>query len=221
MLMEDAIWLLPPADREAIVLRFYQGENFARIGDSFNLSAEAVRKRISRALATVRTSMLRDGIDAIPDELLGALATMRTIGKRRAQSIDDNNRIHSIAKGTMTMMTQMEAIDFAAMSAEFFVKDVEANLDFFEKLGFRRHYMEAPDAMGRMPRASLRGGTSARIWLRRAAERRRHASVAGRQPVLLDQRRSRSTDRPSQRDRRAKASRSVRSPTTSACAISP
>ena len=65
--------------------------------------------------------------------------------------------------------SQIEAIDFAVMSAEFYVKDVEANLDFFEKLGFRRRWAETPDAMGRIPRASLRGGT-ARIWLRRADE---------------------------------------------------
>ena len=68
------------------------------------------------------------------------------------------------------MVQQIEAIDFAAMSAEFFVKDVEANLDFFEKLGFQRHWTETPDAMGRLPRASLRGGKTARIWLRRSTE---------------------------------------------------
>ena len=68
------------------------------------------------------------------------------------------------------MIQQAEAIDFTIWSAEFFVKDVEANLDFFEKLGFWRHFIDSPDAMGRIPRASLRGGKTARIWLRRASE---------------------------------------------------
>jgi hypothetical protein len=48
------------------------------------------------------------------------------------------------------------------------VSDVEANLAFFEKLGFQRRWSETPDAMDRIPRASLAAGV-ARIWLRRAA----------------------------------------------------
>ncbi len=68
------------------------------------------------------------------------------------------------------MMQQAEATDFTVWSAEFVVTDVEANLDFFEKLGFRRHFIDQPDAMGRVPRASLRDGQTARIWLRRADE---------------------------------------------------
>jgi hypothetical protein len=69
----------------------------------------------------------------------------------------------------MAMVEQAQAIDFTMMSAEFFVKDVELNLNFFEKLGFRRRWAETPDANGRVPRASLAGGT-ARIWLRHATE---------------------------------------------------
>jgi len=65
------------------------------------------------------------------------------------------------------MIEQVQAVEFPVMSAEFFVRDVEQNLEFFEKLGFRRRYVEAADASGHVPRASLRGG-AARIWLRRA-----------------------------------------------------
>jgi hypothetical protein len=68
------------------------------------------------------------------------------------------------------MMQQAEATDFTVWSAEFFVTDVDVNLDFFEKLGFRRHFIDTPDAMGHIPRASLRGGQTARIWLRRASQ---------------------------------------------------
>src|SRR5207237_652768 len=108
--------------------------------------------------------------DAIPDDLLAAIGAFAFTSQHPARLVGDGERIHSIAKGTMTMMTQTEAIDFAAMSVEFFVTDVEANLDFFEKLGFTRHWLDVPDAMGRLPRASLRGGQFARIWLRRASE---------------------------------------------------
>ena len=164
-LLDDAISQLPPDDRDAIVRRFYESADLTSVGEALDISADAARKRISRALAVVKELMLRDGIDAIPDELLAAKPMSAA-----TYSLGGNKRIDSLAKGTMIMMTQMEAIDFAVMSAEFFVKDVEANLDFFEKLGFRRHFLDTPDAMGRLPRASLRGGKFARIWLRRADE---------------------------------------------------
>jgi RNA polymerase sigma factor (sigma-70 family) len=170
VLLEDAIWQLPPIDREAVVRRFYQQQDLASIGEALGISAEAARKRISRALDQVRTFMLQDGIDAIPDELLDALEADDITHPTMPHSARNDQRINSIAKGTMTMVAQMDAMDFTVWTVEFFVKDVEANLDFFEKLGFRRHFLDTPDAMGRLPRASLRGGKTARIWLRRADE---------------------------------------------------
>jgi len=169
MLLEDSIAQLPAEDRDAVVRRFYRGEDWTSIGTALAIGADAARKRVGRALLAVRASMVSDGIDAIPDELLAAMEPPIESGRKVAHAIHNNERIHSLAKGAMVMVQQIEAIDFAVMSAEFFVTDVEANLDFFEKLGFRRRWAETPDAMGRIPRASLRGGT-ARIWLRRADE---------------------------------------------------
>lgn len=163
-MLEDAICQLPTEERELVVRRFYEGLGFAHIGEMLNISAEAARKRVSRALATVREWMMREGVDAIPDELRAQPQRGLT------PPAPDRARAESIAKGALIMMQQIEAIDFAVMTAEFYVADVEANLDFFEKLGFRRHFMDTPDAMGRLPRASLRGGKTARIWLRRASE---------------------------------------------------
>ena len=145
-LLEETIAHLPPADREAIALRFYRGIDFAGVGRAMNTSAEAARKRVGRALVTLRQQMLCDGVDAVPDELLEAPSP----------------------NGATTMTQQPPVTEFPVVSCEFIVADVEANLDFFEKLGFRRRWTETPDAMGRLPRASLASGV-ARIWLRRAA----------------------------------------------------
>jgi RNA polymerase sigma factor (sigma-70 family) len=166
ILMEDSIALLPAVDREMVVRKFYRGESFEEIGHALRVTAEAARKRVGRALAAVRETMVRDGADAIPDEFLEKLDQCRSaLGKPAA----NRKWIDSIAKGTVAMVEQAKACDYPVMTAEFFVKDVESNLDFFEKLGFRRRYVEAADAMGRVPRASLVGGVG-RIWLRRASD---------------------------------------------------
>ena len=169
-MLEDAVAQLSPSDRQAIVRRFYQSQDYQTIALELECTAEAVRKRIARALITVRGWMLQDGVDVIPDELLAGITTPSRPSARVSQRAKDNERMGELAKGAMIMVQQAEATDFTVWSAEFFVKDVDANLDFFEKLGFRRHFIDSPDGMGHIPRASLRGGKTARIWLRRASE---------------------------------------------------
>lgn len=168
LLLEESIAELSVVDREAVVKRFYQGADLASIGDALALSADAARKRISRALLILRATLLRDGVDLIPDALLEGINLHPFDAAPIARAVQ-KKRIHSLAKGAMTMAEQNQAVDFPVMTAELFVKDVESSLDFFEKLGFRRRWTETPDAMGRLTRASLVGGV-ARIWLRRAAE---------------------------------------------------
>jgi RNA polymerase sigma factor (sigma-70 family) len=169
-MLEDAVAQLSPLDRQAIVRRFYQGVDYQTIALELECSADAVRKRIARALVSVRGWMLQDGVDLIPDELLAGTTALAESSPRVLHRAKDNARIEELARGAMIMMQQTESTDFTVWSAEFFVKDVEANLDFFEKLGFRRHFIDSPDAAGHIPRASLRGGKTARIWLRRASE---------------------------------------------------
>ncbi|MEO6436896.1 MAG: sigma-70 family RNA polymerase sigma factor [Tepidisphaeraceae bacterium] len=168
-LLDDTIAQLPVGDREAIVRRFYQREHLAIIGAALNISAEAARKRIARTLTKIRMLLVRDGVDVIPDTLLGTTDEEPRPATRAAQATIDSKRINSIAKGTVAMVQQAHASEFTMISAEFYVKDVEANLAYFEKLGFRRRWAETPDAAGRLPRASLAGG-AARIWLRRASD---------------------------------------------------
>src|SRR4029079_17109566 len=73
LVLEDAVYRLPPEDREAVVRRFYEGADFASIGTSLSISAEAARKRVTRALAAVKSSIVSEGLDAIPDELTDSL----------------------------------------------------------------------------------------------------------------------------------------------------
>jgi len=170
VLMEDSIAQLPPIEREMIVGRFYRRQSFAEIGGGFGLSAEAVRKRISRSLKEIKTLMLRNGTDAIPDAFLAGFD--RPFKKRREKTEHgpDARKIKLLVKETVTMTKQEMPLPSGhqMISAEFLVKDVEANLQFFEKLGFPRRYVETPDANGSIPRASLTAGKLGKIWIRRA-----------------------------------------------------
>jgi RNA polymerase sigma factor (sigma-70 family) len=169
ILLEDSIAQLPDIEREMIVRRFYQRESFVQIGDALNTTAEAARKRVNRALVEIKTLMIQDGVDAIPDAFLAGLDPSSLDVRHMGKATVNHQRIDSIAKGTVDMVEQSKACEYPVVSAEFFVKDVEANLEFFEKLGFRRRYVETADPIGRVPRASLVAGAG-RIWLRRAAE---------------------------------------------------
>ncbi len=167
-LLESTIARLPASDRDAVVRRFFLGENFTAIAHSLAISPEAAHKRVTRALAAIRQLLLQDGIEAIPDELIGK---MKITADARAPLIRTGRRkrIDLLAKGTIAMAEQAKISEFPVVSAEFCVKDVETNIDFFQKLGFQPRWRETPDAMGRLPRASLVGGAG-RIWLRRASD---------------------------------------------------
>ena len=65
---------------------------------------------------------------------------------------------------------QPPAGGYNLISIEFLVNDVEQNLEFFEKLGFPRRWLDKPDATGRLPRASLTAGAMGKIWIRRAPD---------------------------------------------------
>jgi RNA polymerase sigma factor (sigma-70 family) len=171
-LMEDSIAQLPAVEREMIVRRFYRRQSFAEIGTVMGVSAEAARKRVSRSLVEIKQLMLRDGEDAIPDAFLVNFNQSARSGSRSGTEAAGGKRIKSILKESITMAEQQTPSEggHQMISAEFLVKDVEANLVFFEKLGFPRRFIDKLDASGRVPRASLTAGQMGKIWIRRAPE---------------------------------------------------
>jgi RNA polymerase sigma factor (sigma-70 family) len=171
LLMEESIAQLPALEREMVVRRFYQRESFAEIGNALNITAEAARKRVSRALLEIKSLMIRDGADAIPDAFLTNLRRSSARARDAEKHMTGSKRISSIVKGKVAMAEQQAPVGgYNLISVEFLVRDVEANLEFFEKLGFPRRWMDTPDATGRLPRASLTAGTMGKIWVRRGAE---------------------------------------------------
>jgi RNA polymerase sigma factor (sigma-70 family) len=65
---------LSDRDRDAIVLRFFDGLSFADIGARLRLSEDAARMRVDRALDKLRTTLARRGVASTAGALGAALA---------------------------------------------------------------------------------------------------------------------------------------------------
>ncbi len=73
-LLETALDELPGPDRDALLLRYYQRQDLRAIGAALGISDEAARKRVSRALETLRGILARRGFATPVAALAGTLA---------------------------------------------------------------------------------------------------------------------------------------------------
>lgn len=69
-LIDEALDRLNEPDRHAILLRFFSSRSFREIGDEQRISEEAARKRVTRALESLRRQFARRGL-ATTDTALG------------------------------------------------------------------------------------------------------------------------------------------------------
>jgi len=73
-LLDEALTKLAPADRDALLLRYFEQRDFAGVGAALGASAEAARKRVDRALERLREHLVKRGITTTAAALGGALA---------------------------------------------------------------------------------------------------------------------------------------------------
>jgi RNA polymerase sigma factor (sigma-70 family) len=75
--LDAALDSLGRKDREAILLRYFQGASYADVGKALRVSENAAAKRVSRATERLRRFFDRQGI-AVSMPVLGAVLTART-----------------------------------------------------------------------------------------------------------------------------------------------
>lgn len=73
--IDEALAQLGEADREAVLLRFFEGRNFASVGAKLRLTENAARMRVERALDKLQQVMRRRGVASTTGALAAALAT--------------------------------------------------------------------------------------------------------------------------------------------------
>jgi RNA polymerase sigma factor (sigma-70 family) len=70
---------LGEADRNAVLLRFFENRPYAEIGASFRITEDAARMRVERALEKLRTLLARRGITSTGAALGGLLAAQSAV----------------------------------------------------------------------------------------------------------------------------------------------
>lgn len=72
-LLDEAIGQLGSADRNAVVLRFFQNKSAREIAAALNVHESAAQKRLSRAVEKLRAYFLKRGVAVSTGALIGAL----------------------------------------------------------------------------------------------------------------------------------------------------
>jgi RNA polymerase sigma factor (sigma-70 family) len=72
-LLDDSLRELSDTEREVILLRYLEGQPFATIGRTFQVSEDAARMRADRALEKLRTLLARRGFSSTAAALAGVL----------------------------------------------------------------------------------------------------------------------------------------------------
>jgi biopolymer transport protein ExbD/predicted DNA-binding protein (UPF0251 family) len=91
--IDDAIVALKADDREAVLLRFFENRSFTEVGAVLQVTEEAARKRVDRALDKLRAALQRRGITstsaALGIALTAAAATSvpAGLGARVAENV--------------------------------------------------------------------------------------------------------------------------------------
>jgi len=71
--LDEAMGELSETDYDAVVLRFYQDQDFRAVGAAMGMSDDAAQKRVTRALEKLRDSLARRGIRTTAAALSAAL----------------------------------------------------------------------------------------------------------------------------------------------------
>jgi RNA polymerase sigma factor (sigma-70 family) len=78
-LLDDAIGELAERDREAILLRYFEDRDFSSIGARLNLSENAARMRVERALEKLRTLLARRSVTSTATAIATVLAQQTAV----------------------------------------------------------------------------------------------------------------------------------------------
>jgi len=72
--LDEAVCRLNAADREAVLLRFFQNKSHREVGDALGLQEDAARKRVDRALEKLRAHFARRGVTVTSALLAGTIS---------------------------------------------------------------------------------------------------------------------------------------------------
>lgn len=77
--LDEAMDELPDADRQAVLLRFFQGKSFTEVGEKLSLSENTARMRVDRALDKLHALLARRGVTSTTTALGIVLANQAAV----------------------------------------------------------------------------------------------------------------------------------------------
>jgi len=120
-LLDELVGCLNPSDRRAVLLRFYQGKSMAQVGEALDVSEDAAKKRVAKAVKRLRELLDGRGIK-VPADALGVALLDHTTHAAPAKlaatcatpASSAPRTALSIANGAITMMA-MAKMKLAAL----------------------------------------------------------------------------------------------------------
>jgi RNA polymerase sigma factor (sigma-70 family) len=73
-LLEEAMMRLGQSERDALVLRFFEGHSLKEVGVALGASESATKMRVSRALEKLRVHLSRSGVHSTAETIAGAIS---------------------------------------------------------------------------------------------------------------------------------------------------
>jgi uncharacterized protein (TIGR03435 family) len=73
-LLDEALLRLGQTDRDALVLRFFEGRSLVEVGSALGASEEAAKKRVARALEKLRKFFSKRGVDSTTAVIAGTIS---------------------------------------------------------------------------------------------------------------------------------------------------
>ena len=105
--LDEVMHELKEADREAILLRYFENRAFAEIGEKFGLNENAARMRVERALEKLRAVFLRRGIAATTALASVILANAVQIAPTGLAATLTSASLAAAGTGTLTLLKMM------------------------------------------------------------------------------------------------------------------
>jgi RNA polymerase sigma factor (sigma-70 family) len=114
-LLDEAVAQLGEADRNAVVMRFYQKKPLAEVGLALGVNADAAQKRVTRGLDRLRKYFIKRGVTLSAAIIAGAVAANSvqaapvglavTVTAAATKGAAISATITTLVKGTLKLMT--------------------------------------------------------------------------------------------------------------------
>jgi RNA polymerase sigma factor (sigma-70 family) len=150
-LLDEAVTKLGEADRNAVVLRFYQNRPLEEVGQVLGLSAGAAQKRVSRALEKLRKFFAKHGVHSSTDAIAETISSnsIQTAPALLAKTIT----AAALAKGAAASLSTVTLVKatLVAMKTKTIIATAAASIIVAGVGGYLAYLVQKPKTVATPP----------------------------------------------------------------------